>query len=39
MVDFAEKLKNLDGHSTVSKEFRVYTVQGAALSVVTILGK
>lgn len=38
MPGFAERIKNLDGHSTVSKEFRVYTVQGAALSVVTILG-
>lgn len=39
MPGFAEKLKNYDSHSSVSKEFRVYTVQGAVLSVVTLLGK
>jgi hypothetical protein len=39
MSGFAEKLKNYDSHSSVSKEFRVYTVQGAVLSVATLLGK
>lgn len=32
-----DRLKSLDAHSSVSKEFRVYTVQGAVLSVVTVL--
>eukprot|EP00934_Nitzschia_sp_Nitz4_P001586 Nitzschia sp. Nitz4//scaffold62_size106224//104308//105701//NITZ4_004376-RA/size106224-augustus-gene-0.107-mRNA-1//-1//CDS//3329555916//1586//frame0 len=36
-MGIADRLKSLDNHSTVSKEFRVYTAQGAALSVVTIL--
>jgi hypothetical protein len=31
-----ERLKALDAHSTVSKEFRVYTAQGAVLSVLTV---
>ena len=37
-MSFAESLKKYDSHSTVSKEFRVYTIQGAVLSVVTIIG-
>jgi hypothetical protein len=32
-----ERLRKLDAHSSVSKEFRVYTVHGAVLSVVTVL--
>jgi hypothetical protein len=35
----SDRLKNLDGHSSVSKEFRVYTVSGAILSVATLVGK
>jgi hypothetical protein len=38
-MGFTERLKNFDGHSTVSKEFRVYTAQGAALSVITLIGE
>ncbi len=38
MAGFKERLRKLDSHSSVSKEFRVYTVHGAALSVVTCLG-
>lgn len=37
MVTISDRIRNLDGHSTVSNEFRVYTIQGAVLSVVTIL--
>jgi hypothetical protein len=33
----SERLRNFDSHSSVSKEFRVYTVQGAVLSVLTLL--
>lgn len=35
-MSLAERLKKLDSHSSVSKEFRVYTVQGAFLSVTTL---
>jgi hypothetical protein len=35
----ADRLKNLDAHSSVSKEFRVYTVSGAILSVATLAGE
>ena len=35
----SDKLRRMDAHSGVSKEFRVYTVQGAVLSVVTVVGK
>ena len=35
-MTLSERLKNLDAHSSVSKEFRVYTAQGAILSVVTV---
>ncbi len=38
MGGFKERLRKLDSHSSVSKEFRVYTIHGAALSVVTCLG-
>ena len=38
-MGLVDRLKNFDGHSSVSKEFRVYSLQGAILSVVTILGK
>lgn len=31
-----ERLKKLDGQNTVSNEFRVYTIQGAIISVTTI---
>ena len=34
-----EKLQKFDTHSAVSKEFRVYSVQGAAISVLTVSGK
>ena len=34
----ADNLRNLDSHSSVSKEFRVYTIHGAILSVFTICG-
>jgi len=34
-MSLQERLKRLDAHSTVSNEFRVYTAQGAALSVLT----
>ena len=33
-----ESLRKFDSHSSVSKEFRVYTIQGAVLSVVTVIG-
>jgi hypothetical protein len=33
-----ERLQKFDSHSSVSKEFRVYTIQGAVLSVVTVIG-
>jgi len=36
-MSYKERLRKFDSHSSVSKEFRVYTVQGAALSVVTCL--
>jgi endoplasmic reticulum-Golgi intermediate compartment protein 3 len=36
-MSLKERLKSVDAHSSVSKEFRVYTVQGAVLSVVTVL--
>ena len=36
-MSLKERLKKVDAHSSVSKEFRVYTVQGAVLSVVTVL--
>jgi endoplasmic reticulum-Golgi intermediate compartment protein 3 len=32
-----ERLKSFDAHSSVSNEFRVYTAQGAVLSVVTVI--
>lgn len=32
-----DRLKKVDAHSSVSQEFRVYTTQGAVLSVVTVL--
>ena len=34
-----DKLKTLDSHSTVSSEFRVYSIQGAVLSILTLTGK
>lgn len=37
-MGFQENLRQFDTQSSVSKEFRVYTVQGAALSVVTVIG-
>ena len=33
----AERLKKFDSQNTVSNEFRVYTVQGAVLSIVTVV--
>jgi endoplasmic reticulum-Golgi intermediate compartment protein 3 len=36
-MGFKDRLKTLDSHSTVSSEFRVYSLQGAVLSVVTLL--
>ena len=33
-----DRLKNLDTHSSVSKEFRVYTLHGAVLSMITVVG-
>jgi len=36
-MGFSENLKSFDSHSTVSNEFRVRTVHGAILSVVTIV--
>lgn len=36
MTSFAEKLQRLDAQHSVSREFRVYTVQGAVLSVLTV---
>jgi endoplasmic reticulum-Golgi intermediate compartment protein 3 len=32
-----ERLKSFDAHSSVSNEFRVYTAQGAILSIVTVI--
>jgi len=36
-MEIKERLRKFDSHSSVSKEFRVFTIQGAALSVVTCL--
>jgi endoplasmic reticulum-Golgi intermediate compartment protein 3 len=36
-MSLADRLKNLDSHSSVSKEFRVYTIHGAVLSIVTLI--
>jgi hypothetical protein len=36
-MDLKDRLKRFDTHSPVSKEFRVYTVQGAVLSIVTLV--
>ena len=36
-MSLSDRLKNLDAQSSVSKEFRVYTTQGAFLSVTTLL--
>jgi endoplasmic reticulum-Golgi intermediate compartment protein 3 len=36
-MTLSDRLKSLDAHSSVSKEFRVYTAQGAVLSVVTLV--
>jgi len=36
-MGLADALKSIDAHSSVAKEFRVYTVQGAVLSVATVL--
>jgi hypothetical protein len=38
-MGIAEHLSSIDAHSGVSKEFRVYTVHGAVLSVATIVGE
>jgi hypothetical protein len=35
-MSLRDRLKKIDSHSSVSTEFRVYTVQGAVLSVVTV---
>ena len=35
-MGWEDRLKKIDGHSSVSKEFRVYTTHGAILSVVTV---
>jgi endoplasmic reticulum-Golgi intermediate compartment protein 3 len=35
-MTFVDRLRNLDSHSSVHKEFRVYTVQGAILSMATV---
>jgi hypothetical protein len=34
---FKETLRRLDGHSSVDKEFRVHTAQGAILSMITLV--
>ena len=36
-MSLSERLKKVDAHSSVSKEFRVYTLSGAILSVVTLM--
>lgn len=36
-MGIGDSLKRLDGHSTISKEFRVHTVQGAVLSTITLV--
>lgn len=36
MASLQDRLKRIDAHSSVSKEFRVYTVHGAIVSVVTL---
>lgn len=36
MTDYKNRLKELDTHSSVSKEFRVYTAHGAILSMITV---
>lgn len=36
-MGFQENLRKFDNHSSVSKEFRVYTFHGAVLSVVTVI--
>ncbi|CAB9521682.1 reticulum-Golgi intermediate compartment protein 3 [Seminavis robusta] len=37
MSPFADRLRNLDTQSAPSQEFRVYTLQGAILSVITVI--
>ena len=37
MAGLSEQLKKVDAHSSVSSEFRVYTLSGAVLSVITLL--
>jgi hypothetical protein len=34
---YDDELRSLDGHSSVSKDFRVYSLQGAVLSVVAVV--
>jgi endoplasmic reticulum-Golgi intermediate compartment protein 3 len=36
-MSISDRLKKIDSNSTVSKEFRVYTVHGAVVSVATVL--
>lgn len=36
-MTWQDRLKNIDSHSSVAKEFRVYTTHGAILSVMTVL--
>ena len=36
-MTLSERLRKLDSHSSVSKEFRVYTTHGAVLSILTVL--
>lgn len=36
-MSIQDRLRQLDSHSSVSKELRVYTIQGAVLSVVTVV--
>jgi hypothetical protein len=38
-MTFSDRLKSLDAQSSASKEFREYTLHGAVLSVITILGE
>jgi len=38
-MGLSDNLRKLDAHSSVAKEFRVHTVQGAFVSVVTVICK
>lgn len=36
-MSLKDRIRNIDGHSSVSNEFRVYTIHGAIVSIITII--